>query len=333
MELRRESDGTVLRTYTFEVTRSPADLVVESVSVSASTLTTGQSFTLSATVRNQGTAGADATTLRYYRSSNRTISTQDTRVGTDAVGALAAAGTSAESIRLTAPSSAGTYYYGACVVSVAGESAGNNCSTGIRVTVEARSPDLIVESVSVSKSSLTTGESFVLNATVRNQGTDPSAATTLRYYRSTNATISTQDTQVGTDAVDRLVAPGSRALSINLTAPSAESTYYYGACVASVTGESDTRNNCSTGVRVIVEEPEDFSSDPQIFNDNVFVLPVTERLAALWTSSTGPPLEDYTARFYEHFNDEFDFLIFFANVDRNEDLEPGAYRRGLLCSV
>ena len=34
VELRRESDGTVLRTYTFEVTRSPADLVVESVSVS-----------------------------------------------------------------------------------------------------------------------------------------------------------------------------------------------------------------------------------------------------------------------------------------------------------
>ena len=139
VELRREADGTVLRTYTFEVTGSPADLVVASVSVSDSTLTPGQSFTLSATVRNQGTAGADATTLRWYRSSNRTISTQDTRVGTNAVGALGPAGTSAESIRLTAPSSAGTYYYGACAVSVAGESAGNNCSTEIRVTVQSGS--------------------------------------------------------------------------------------------------------------------------------------------------------------------------------------------------
>ena len=152
VELRRESDGTVLRTYNFEVTGSPADLVVESVSVSDSTLTPGQSFTLSATVRNQGTAGAEATTLRWYRSSNRRITTQDTRVGTNAVGALGPAGTSAESIRLTASSSADTSYYGACAVSVAGESAGNNCSTGVRVTVEVGSPDLIVESVSVSKS-------------------------------------------------------------------------------------------------------------------------------------------------------------------------------------
>ena len=34
VELRRPSDGTVLNTYTFEVTASPADLVVQSVSVS-----------------------------------------------------------------------------------------------------------------------------------------------------------------------------------------------------------------------------------------------------------------------------------------------------------
>ena len=245
VELRRESDGTVLRTYTFEVTGSPADLVVESVSVSDSTLTPGQSFTLSATVRNQGTAGADATTLRWYRSSNRRITTRDTQVGTDAVGGLGASRSSAESISLTAPSSAGTYYYGACAVSVAGESVGNNCSTGVRVRVEARSPDLIVETASVSDSSPTPGQSFTLSATVRNQGTGQSAATTLRYYRSTDATISTQDPEVGTGPVDALAAAGTRAESINLTAESSEGTYYYGACVESVAGEADTRNNCS----------------------------------------------------------------------------------------
>ncbi len=136
VELRRGSDGTVLRTYTFEVTGIPADLVVESVSVSDSTLTPGQSFTLTATVRNQGTAGAAATTLRYYRSSNRTISTRDTEAGSDAVGALAAEGASAESISLTAPSAEGTWYYGACVVSVEGERGGNNCSTGVRAIVK-----------------------------------------------------------------------------------------------------------------------------------------------------------------------------------------------------
>ena len=57
-------------------------------------------------------------------------------MGTDAVGGLAAAATSSESIDLTAPSAADTYYYGACVEAVAGESdATNNCSTSVQVTV------------------------------------------------------------------------------------------------------------------------------------------------------------------------------------------------------
>ena len=112
------------------------DLIVESPSVSDNTLTTGQSFTLRATVRNQGNAAAAATTLRYYRSTNTSISTNDTEVGTDAVSGLSAGGTSAESIGLNAPSDAGTYYYGACVDGVSGESnTDNNCTSGVNVTV------------------------------------------------------------------------------------------------------------------------------------------------------------------------------------------------------
>ena len=119
---------------------SSPDLIVESPSVSDNALTAGQSFTLSATVRNQGTGTSVSTTLRYYQSSNSTISTSDTEVGTDSVGGLSASGTSAESISLNAPSSAGTYYYGACVESVSGESdTNNNCSDGVSVTVSSSS--------------------------------------------------------------------------------------------------------------------------------------------------------------------------------------------------
>ncbi len=471
---------------------SRPDLIVESPSVSDSTLTPGQSFTLRATVRNRGTARSASTTLRYYGSGNVGISTGDIEVGTDSVSGLSASGTSAESIILRAPSRAGTYYFGACVASVSGESnTNNNCSTGVRVTVSddhsntrsgatslslggsrsgrietggdvdyfrvqvsssgaltvyttgntdtygtlqsssgttletddddgsgtnfsiarsvsagtyyiavrgysssetgsytvhasfqsggsggggsgggsddhsntrsgatslslggsrsgrietgsdvdyfrvqvsssgtltvyttgntdtygtlqsssgttletddddgsgrnfsiARSvsagtyyikveeygnnatgsytvhasfqsggsgggsgsgsgrPDLIVESLSTSSSS---GLSFTLNATVRNRGTARSAATTLRYYRSSNATISTSDTEVGTDSVSGLSASATSRESIRLTAPSRAGTYYYGACVASVSGESNTDNNCSDAVRITV---------------------------------------------------------------------------------
>ena len=64
------------------------------------------------------------------------MSTADTAVGTDAVAALAPGATSAQSIPLTAPSGAGTYYYGACVDTVADESdTSDNCSNSVRVDV------------------------------------------------------------------------------------------------------------------------------------------------------------------------------------------------------
>ncbi|MCY3821539.1 MAG: S8 family serine peptidase [Gammaproteobacteria bacterium] len=141
-----------------------ADLVVESAAVDDDTPDAAESFTLSATVRNRGDGGAEATTLRYYRSANPTISTGDTEVGTDAVGTLGAGGSSAESIGLTAPSSAGTYYYGACVDSVTGESStANNCSDGVEVEVSGGGTgddhgDDIGSATSVSVPSTTDGE-------------------------------------------------------------------------------------------------------------------------------------------------------------------------------
>ena len=141
VELRRASDQTVLQTYTFTVSSGP-DLLVESPSVSDSSPDAGASFTLSATVRNQGDSRSASTTLRYYRSTNTTISASDTPVETDAVSSLAASGTSDESISVTAPSSAGTYYYGACVESVSGESdTRNNCSNAVIVTVASEIKD------------------------------------------------------------------------------------------------------------------------------------------------------------------------------------------------
>ena len=113
-------------------------------------------------------------------------------------------------------------------------------------------PDLVVQPPSVSNSSPSAGQSFTLTATVRNQGGQRSAATTLRWYRSSDATISTSDTEVGTDPVSGLAASGTSSESISLTAPSSPGTYYYGACVDSVSGEPEIANNCSSAVRVTV---------------------------------------------------------------------------------
>ena len=126
---------------------------------------------------------------------------------------------------------------------------------GVEVSFDAvvNKPDLVVQSPRVSKGSLSPGESFTLSATVRNNGSGRAAGTTLRYYRSTNSTISTRDTQVGTDAVGALSANRNSPESITLNAPTTSGTYYYGACVDAVSNEADTTNNCSTAVTVTVQ--------------------------------------------------------------------------------
>ena len=234
------------------------DLEVGTPTVGDSAPVTGAVFSLSATVRNAGDAESPATTLRYYRSSDATITTSDTEVGTDAVGVLAASGRSAQSntITLTAPLTAGAYYYGACVDAVTDESdTSNNCSASVKVDVEAPTqPNLEVGTPTVDDATPVTGDSFRLLATVSNTGDGEAPATTLRYYRSTDATITTSDTEVGTDAVGVLAASGRSAQSIDLTAPPTAGPYYYGACVDAVTDESDTTDNCSASVRVDVVE-------------------------------------------------------------------------------
>ena len=249
------------------MTLGAPDLVVSTPSVNVNSLTAGASFTLSATVRNQGSSGAAAATLRYYRSTDGTITTSDTEVGTDAVSALAAFGSSEQSIDLTAPSQTGTYYYGACIDTVTGESSTtNNCSDGLAVTVVA--PDLLVSTPTLEGSNPAVGATFTLRARVLNQGGAESGATTVRYYRSSDATITTSDTEVGTTAVSSVAAAGVNTQSPTLTAPSAAGDYYYGACVDAVSGESDTANNCSNALSVTVEAPDLTVNTPSVSGNN-----------------------------------------------------------------
>ena len=253
---------------TVTVGAAPApDLVVDAPTVSESAPAAEGRFTLNATVRNQGNGRSDSTTLRYYQSADATISTADTEVGTDSVFRLNAADSGAESLSLTAPSTPGTYYYGACVDSVTGETdTSNNCSVAVTVTVGAApTPDLVVDAPTVSESAPAAGDRFTLNAAVRNQGNGRSDSTTLRYYQSADATISAADTEVGTDSVFRLNASGRENESLNVTAPSTPGTYYYGACVDSVTDETDTNNNCSVAVAVNVGG--DSSTTPDLVVD------------------------------------------------------------------
>ena len=232
------------------------DLAV-AATLSESAVEPEESFRLAARVSNQGRGDAPAATLRYYRSSDASISTSDAEEGTDAVGALAAGADGAGSLTLNAPTTPGTYYYGACADAVADESdTSNNCSAAVALTVREppRRPDLAV-AATLSESAVEPEESFRLAARVSNQGRGDAPATMLRYYRSSDASISTSDAEEGTDAVGALAAGADGAGSLTLNAPTTPGTYYYGACADAVAEETNTANNCSAAVALTVREP------------------------------------------------------------------------------
>ncbi len=117
---------------------------------------------------------------------------------------------------------------------------------------ETTHPDLLVISPSVTDANLTPDQFFTINATTKNQGTATANSTVLRYYQSTDATININDLQLTNDSVASLASGETSLESASLTAPSSAGTYWVGACVDAVTGESDTSNQCSSGVQIVV---------------------------------------------------------------------------------
>ncbi|MYE84264.1 MAG: S8 family serine peptidase [Gammaproteobacteria bacterium] len=233
------------------------DIVIQRAWTSQATVAAGASFRLHALARNRGDGPAVSATLRFYRSADGTISSSDAEVGALPLDPIAGAATRSRSVEVTASSVAGDYFYGACVDGVANESdTGNNCSAAVPMTVTEGDPDLVVQAISVDTPAVDPGASFTLSATVLNQGHGVAPATTVRYYRSDDTSVSPADTEVGTDAIGE-IAPGSdNVTSADIKAPMDAGTAYYGACVDAVADESDTGNNCSASVAVTVRDIE-----------------------------------------------------------------------------
>ena len=153
-----------------------ADLAVVSPAASNDTPVIGATFDLSTTVTNQGNSESVPTTLRYYRSADPMITAEDEPVGTEPVAPLDEVGSRTDSVLLTAPTNPGTYYYGACVDVVAGESnTTNNCSRAVEVTVletasqQSGQPNLVVGTPTVSHANPPTGASFTLSLRSRHR--------------------------------------------------------------------------------------------------------------------------------------------------------------------
>ncbi|MCY4507423.1 MAG: PPC domain-containing protein, partial [Acidobacteria bacterium] len=117
-------------------------------------------------------------------------------------------------------------------------------------------PDLVVSAASVDDDTLDAGQTTFLNYAIRNQGNGAAAGSPrVTAFRSADSTIWWGDTSVSAAthvAVDSLGPRDTVAGRIRMPAAPSAGTWYYGACVQNAASESDTANNCSAGVRVIV---------------------------------------------------------------------------------
>ena len=237
----------------------------------------GQKFDLYATVGNQGIEKSEATTVRFYRSTDKNISpTADQLLGTSSIEALPADGTVKVPFRVTAPK-VGTYYY-ACVDSTDNEgNTNNNCTTALEIKIRTLEPDLQIESIKVAKKGtpphspqnwkdtldVKPGDAFDLRVIVLNGGNATAEATTLEFYRSSDAEIS-EDDEVLRSKKNNSLLPETRHLHIATFRIPEAGTYYYGVQVVPVEDESRTDKNWSVGVRIGAEAlalPENLISD------------------------------------------------------------------------
>ena len=251
----KDPDGLqVSQSFFVNVTARFPDLAIKSVDANKSSLSPGERFRLDTIVKNQGKTASSETTLHFYRSLDRNLSANDTKLHDVRVKQLNAGKQITPWKRFTAPRTPGVYYYIVCVDNIQNETnTGNNCYKPVKITVATSSPDLVVESPRVQKTNLEPGERFRFEVIVRNQGTGESEKTDLLYYLSRNANISDTDIRQRTDRVDPLDPNETGKEWATLTAPDTPGTYYFRACVEDVDGESNTNNNCSEAVRIRVQ--------------------------------------------------------------------------------
>ena len=231
------------------------DLTVVKASDNVSSVVVDATFDIKVMITNQGAASAVPTTLQWYYSSDSIITAVDSQMG-DAfeMAALESGATSEATHTFRAPTRPGTFYYGACVAAVAGETnAQNNCSEAIAIVVTAGpAPDLNFNTMAVSPSIIAPGGNVTLSATVANGGSALAAATSLIWYRSTDNVIDITDVSVDISSVASLAAGAAITLTYSV-AVSSIGTLYYGACVDPIANEATANNNCSTAAKVQVK--------------------------------------------------------------------------------
>ncbi len=230
---------------------APPNLVVQTLTAPTAGIP-GANISVTTSVRNIGIGQADASNVKIYLSSDNTITTGDTLLGTIAVPSLNGSVTS-PGATLTMPiplaTTPGVYFIGA-IADADGQAdetseADNTKAFG---PVQIALPDLTVTTIAATPGAIAPGLNVSVTHTVKNLAAAPghAPASTSRLYLSSDALFGS-DVSLGTVAVPALTAGASMSVTKSVTIPGNTSAGQYWIFAAANDGgtftEPGTSNN------------------------------------------------------------------------------------------
>ena len=206
-----------------------------------------------------------------YLSTDSTITTSDTQVGSDQYSSSLSSGnyrtdSLSSSNRIPSNMNAGTYYWGYILdvnSDVDESSESNNVRTCGQITLQEDLPDIEAISVSTSSSSVVMGDTITVQYRIDNIGTDYTGSFHWKLYLSSDSTITTSDTFVDEFSVSSISGGSYRSgYEYSVGIPTGMNTgYHYLGMIAdnrdSVNELDETNNVVSSNSRIDIEEPAD----------------------------------------------------------------------------
>jgi beta propeller repeat protein len=181
------------------------------------------------TIWNNGPEKAGQFTVKYYLSTDSTITSSDVYLGSKTISGLAGKKSSLIYMRLKIPLNvSGNYYLGAVVDSsnavVETNEFNNTKATSNQINIKTR--DIAITSLT-APTTATRGKKVNVNYTIKNSGTESVSNASVNYYLSKDTKFSSSDTFLGSLSIS-MSAGASSASNISLNIPStvAKGTYY-----------------------------------------------------------------------------------------------------------
>jgi hypothetical protein len=223
------------------------DIQALEVRVTPTTITAGSSTsTATAQVPNPTNANPGSATygFKMYLSTNNNISVSDTvladRQYTYNYAAMQNVTLNTGNVTIPRNTPSGTYWVGMELDAGTDANNGNNDSDlwdATQITVNGVA-DIVANSCSAPNGTAYHGDSISVGYNVENEGGDPSNATTLTFYASTNTDISAGDTFLGSVNIGTFAGSQIKSGSANVTLPASLNGNYYIGYIASASDDA-----------------------------------------------------------------------------------------------